>query len=122
MLARLSFRGDEGVRAKLAAGLGMLAASLRQHLEHEERDALTLVQRYLTPADWEWLEKEHFSKGYKPWEIPFALCFVLHELPAEAQQFVFSMDAAPPRRMWNFLRPAFERREQLAFGYVAAPG
>ena len=106
------------MRATLVAALGTFDASLRRHPEHEERDAPTLVQQYLSQADWKWLEKEHFSKGYKLREIPFALCFILHELPDEAQESVFSMDAAPPRRVWNFLRPGFERRERQAFRYV----
>lgn len=116
--ARLAYRGEQGVRAKLVATLGTLDAALQKHLAHEETDALALVQRYLTPADWEWLEKEYFSKAYKPWEIPFALCWVLHDMPADAQQFVFALDAAPPRRVWDFLRPGFERRERQAFLYA----
>lgn len=118
MLTRLASAGEEGVRAKLATKLETLDESLRQHLAHEETDALALVQRYLTPADWGWLEKEHFSKAYKPWEVPFALCWVLHELPDEARQLVFAIPGAPPRRIWTLLRPGFERRERRAFRHV----
>ena len=32
------------------------------------------------------------------------------------------MDAAPPRRVWNVLRPGFERRERQAFRYVMEQG
>jgi hypothetical protein len=41
-----------------AARVAATAEALHAHLGHEERDAMALVQRYLTAADWERLENE----------------------------------------------------------------
>ena len=121
-LARLaSARGSEGdadIRAALVVRLAATRERLGAHLGHEESDAMTLVQRHLTPQEWQALDKE-FGKDYKPSDVLFALPWVLHEVPADHWEKVRAFIGAPMAAIWRMvLRGPFERRERRAFRYV----
>jgi hemerythrin-like domain-containing protein len=90
---------------------------LTEHLAHEEGQALPMLQRTLTVEENQAFE-DAAAKGYPARIIPFALCWSLHQLPAEARGAIF--DQAPPGSalLHRLLRRRFEKREREAFRYV----
>ncbi|WP_336030241.1 hemerythrin domain-containing protein [Geodermatophilus sp. FMUSA9-8] len=74
-------RGDAATRAELAAQAVALRDGLAAHLAHEESDGMEQVQRHLTPEDWERLEREVFSKEYRPHEMLGALGWTVSAIP-----------------------------------------
>lgn len=117
---RLAERADADVREALEVRVVALSERLSQHLAHEERDAMTLVQRYLTHADWERIDNEYFKSSYGPRDMPFIAPWALHRLPADRfTQVRDSMVGRPLEFVWRtFWRRPFERRERTAFRYV----
>jgi hypothetical protein len=118
--ARMAERADADARDALEVRVAAVGERLAKHLGHEERDAMALVQRYLTAADWERLEREHFKPLYKPRDLPFVVAWALHRLPADRFARVRDgMAGRPLELVWRlFLRGPFERREREAFKYV----
>ncbi|HEY0127495.1 MAG TPA: hemerythrin domain-containing protein [Blastococcus sp.] len=118
--ATLAGRAEGIARAELAADLTRTRDKLAAHLGHEERDALALVQRFLTPADWARLDKQ-VGAGYPTRLIPFTLAWVMHDLPVEARPVAEEFLGKPAARLWSlvFRRP-FERQERAAFRYATA--
>jgi hypothetical protein len=53
--------GTPDQRAALAVRTAAARDCLGRHLEHEETEALALVQRHLSQEDWHRMEKEHFQ-------------------------------------------------------------
>ncbi|WP_188187468.1 hemerythrin domain-containing protein [Nonomuraea sp. SYSU D8015] len=117
---RLASLPDADARDALEVRIVALNERLGQHLAHEERDAMALVQRYLTHADWESLEEEHFKSAYGPREMPFVASWALYRLPEEHFTRVRdSMAGRPLEVIWRlFWRRPFERRERAAFRHV----
>jgi hypothetical protein len=91
--------------------------NLHEHLAHEEGQALPMLQRTLTVEENEAFEAAA-GKGYPLRIVPFVLCWVMHELPAEAGARIIAQ--APPGYglIHRLLRGRFERREREAFRYV----
>lgn len=117
---RLAERADADARDALEVRVVALAERLSRHLAHEERDAMALVQRYLTHADWERLENEVFKPAYGPRDMPFLASWALHRLPATHFRRVRdAMAGRPLEIMWRlFWRRPFERRERAVFRYL----
>jgi len=91
---------------------------LTQHLGHEEREALALVQRYLSAADWERIGETHFVRPKNVWQTIAVLAWVMHGLPDAAARLLTG--AAPVRVLWRlFLRGPFARGERRVFRYLA---
>ncbi|WP_116452947.1 hemerythrin domain-containing protein [Blastococcus litoris] len=118
--ATLAERADEAAHAALVADLTRTRERLGAHLGHEERDALALVQRFLTPADWARIDKQ-VGAGYPAKLIPFTLAWVMHDLPAEGRTAAAAFLGRPAHTLWSlaFRRP-FERKERAAFRYATA--
>jgi len=118
--ATLAERGDETVRAALVADLTRTRERLGAHLGHEERDALALVQRFLSAEDWARMDKQ-IGSGYPASLIPFTLAWVMHDLPADAVGAARAFLGAPASLLWWVaFRRGFERRERVAFRYAKA--
>jgi hypothetical protein len=117
---RLASLPDADARDALEVRIVALNERLRQHLAHEERDAMALVQRYLTHAEWDRVEEEHFRAAYGPRQLPFLVSWTLHRLPEEHFARVRdAMGGRPMEVIWRlFWRLSFERRERVAFRYV----
>jgi hypothetical protein len=116
--ATLAERSDEAARAALADDLTRTRERLGSHLGHEERDALALVQRFLTPEDWVGLD-EQVSSGYPARLIPFTLAWVMHGLPAEGRAAAAGFLGRAAVVLWSVaFRRAFERTERVAFRYA----
>ena len=116
--ATLAERADEPARTTLAADVTRTHERLAAHLGHEERDALALVQRFLTPEDWARMDKQ-VGAGYPTSLIPFTLAWLMHELPADGRTAAVAFLGRPASTLWQlaFRRP-FERRERAAFRYA----
>jgi Hemerythrin HHE cation binding domain len=118
--ATLAERADETARTTLVADLTRTHQLLGAHLGHEERDALALVQRFLTPEDWARLDKQ-VGSGYPTKLIPFTLAWIMHGLPADGRAAAARFLGRPTTLLWSlaFRRP-FERTERVAFRYATA--
>jgi hypothetical protein len=106
--------------ARAALEVRMVAARERlgHHLGHEERDALALVQRYLSPADWEHFEKTYVTPAKSLRETLEVVGWLLHEMPSPAVARLMHK-AKPLVVVWRaFLRGPFARRERRAFRYA----
>ena len=115
---RLAATSDADARAALEVRLVAARRTLGEHLAHEEGEALTLVQRYLSQQDWETIEPDHFAAGYSPVESLKALCWVLHGLPEPAREALFRQPGVGLLQLpWKWiLRPVFARAERRVFG------
>ena len=116
--AVLADRADEPARTALADDLAVTCERLGAHLGHEERDALVLVQGFLTAEDWARMDKQ-IGAGYPASLIPFTLAWIMDELPAEARGAASTFLGRPASTLWwlAFRRP-FERKERAAFRYA----
>lgn len=103
------------VRAGLGHQLGTARVLLGNHLGHEERDAMALVQAHLTEADWKRVEKEHFQAAYGPKDLPFVVAWTLKGLGPAGLRRVRAMGGLPIRIVAFFAVPGFRRRERRAF-------
>ena len=72
---------DGDARAALEIRLVATRERLDCHLGHEERDAIALIQRYLTAPDWHAVDTR-IQQSYTLRESLDVLPWVLHELPA----------------------------------------
>jgi hypothetical protein len=115
---RLAERDDDDARAALAVRLVATRERLARHLEHEERDAIALVQRHLTEADWQALEEEHFRADLSPRDLLAIVPWAAHGIPAETRRLVLARTGLPFRVLWRLGRRSFERRERAAFRFV----
>ncbi|MFI6480495.1 hemerythrin domain-containing protein [Nonomuraea sp. NPDC050663] len=114
---RLGEHADEEARDALLGRLRTLAQRLHRHLEHEESEAMALVQRLLSQADWERLDKE-FQSAYGMRELPFMASWALYGLRGEQLREVLAkIDSKPLELLWSWWwRRSFERGEKEAFG------
>ena len=91
--------------------------ALLRHLEHEETEALPMVQRVLTVDEYAAAEAAA-QKGYPLRSMPFLVPWVMHELPEQVARRV--VDGAFPgfTLLHRLSRISFLRQERLAFRHV----
>ncbi len=75
--------GGAAAREALAATTARLRDDLQNHLVNEEANGMPLVQRYLTPQDWDRLDREVFQRDYTAREVPAVLGWVSNGLTDE---------------------------------------
>jgi hypothetical protein len=113
----------EGTAADARAALEIRLVAIRErldrHLAHEERDAIELIQRYLTAADWHILDRE-IQRSYSARESLAVMPWVLYELPRSARDRLLTMPGAGVLLLgWRLvLRRGFERRQRRTFRYA----
>ncbi len=118
--ARLANHADESARAALAVRLVAARQHLAEHLRHEETEAIAIIQEVLTNEDWHHLDEEHFKKGVTFRQIFALVPWVLHEIPAGIRADLFAQPGGTVHKvMWWLSRRGFDRRERVAFRYVA---
>lgn len=116
-LSRLAEQADEDARAALVVRLNATRERLAQHLGHEERDAMALVQAHLSPAEWHAMD-EDFARDYTARDKLFALPWVLHDVPEQVLPRVLDYIGTAPTLVWRVaMRRRFVRRERTVFGY-----
>jgi hypothetical protein len=118
-LAVLAERADEDARAALHVRLVGAGERLGAHLAHEERDALALVQRLLTPDDWARMEKEHFARTATLRYLVFVVPWVLDELPEHALRRLRASSGPVFQLLQPLLRPSYRRLDRAAFRHLA---
>ncbi len=107
--------GDASTHERLAATTAQLRDALTAHLAHEERDGMALVQRHLTPADWQRLDKEVFAKDYTLREVPAVLGWVMSGLSPEHAAKIPGANA-PFLTFGRWMARRFDRGEARVFG------
>jgi hypothetical protein len=117
-LAALGRAPDRDVRAAFEVRVTAAATTIDRHMAHEERDALALVQRHLTPDDWHAMEKEHFEKTASMAYIAYVVPWVLHGLPDGARQRLRAETGPAISLLHPLLRPRFARLERRAFRHL----
>lgn len=114
---------DRGhLRAALAVRIAEARELLAQHLRHEERDAIAILQRHTTAEEWKALEEEHFQGKADLRFIRYAVPWIAEDLPADAMARALA-DAGEVFRVILWIgRPGFRRLERRAFRHVAGVG
>ena len=104
-------------RDALAGSMTRMREVLLQHLAHEEGQALPLLQRSLSVEENEAFEQAA-QKGYPLRVVPFTLCWVMDELPAEARERILA--TAPPGYglLLRLLTRRYDKSGQLAFRHL----
>ena len=115
---RLAQHDDEDARAALAVRLCAARESLGRHLRHEETEAIAIIQRVMTNAEWEQLEEEHFKAGVSFAQVLALVPWAAHDVPGPLRRQVFAKTGRPNHILWLLTRRGFERRERVAFRYV----
>jgi hypothetical protein len=80
---------------------------------------MALVQRHLTQADWDRLDREVFAKDYRAREVPAVLGWVLSGLPPEAARRLPGANALF-LAFGRLMARRFDRREAQIFGRPVA--
>ena len=108
-------------RNALAIRLAGLREVLGEHLRHEETVVLPLVQRAMTEAEMQVVEKA-IGKSYPVREMPFIVGWAMEGLPTDAREAMFALAGAPYRVVYALVRPWFRRGEARAFRYGEGRG
>ena len=104
-------------RDKLAADVAATRDGLAQHLEHEETEALPLVQRHLTPAEWE-LAEQRAGTGVGLRDLAFLVPWMAERLDQETLGAAFRKAGAPMRVLYALTRGRFAKVEAVAFRHA----
>ena len=112
-------RQAEEVRAALRDRLAETRGLLGEHLAHEEMHAMAILQRHLTPADWERIAEEHFKVDEHPVALRFLVPWVVDEVPVDKLDEVFANHGQGLRILWWLTRRGFRLGERRAFRYAA---
>ncbi|CAA9319341.1 MAG: Hemerythrin domain protein [uncultured Friedmanniella sp.] len=114
---RMAEHADTDAQAALVVRLSATRERLGHHLCHEETEAMALVQKHVSAAEWHALDDE-FRKHYTAQDQLFALPWVLSGLPADVAPRVMAFIGTGGTLLWTLLRRRFERRERAAFRYA----
>jgi len=101
------------LRVRIAAA----RESLARHLEHEETEAMVVLQRRMTAADWAAMEKEIDGKEH-PAPLPFLVGWLAEGLPDADRERIFEKAGKPFKVLWWLTRRGFRKGEATAFKYV----
>ena len=118
-LARLADHADEQTRADLVRQLSAARDTLGAHLAHEETDAMALVQRHLTQADWDHLEETAFRPDAPIARLAFLVPWIADGLPEPVLRGLLDEAPLPMRVIYRLRRRAYARAQQAAFRHLA---
>ena len=120
--ARLAEHDDEDARAALAVRVTAARESLGRHLRHEETEAIAILQRVLTQAEWDHIDEEHFKNDAMPFRRIVGLVpWVAYGVPPEQHDRIFAAVGGPFKLIWLLTRGRFARAEARTFRYVRVP-
>ncbi len=120
--ARLREAPDEDARATLAVRLATARDQLGQHLRHEETEAIEIIQRRLSDADWHEIEEENFKHEVSPRLLLSLVPWVAEGLRADVREVVFSAPGGRVNQaLWVLTRGGFRRRQRRAFAHLDGP-
>jgi hypothetical protein len=92
---------------------------LNDHLGHEERDAIAILQHYVPGEEWAAIERTKFRGGLSPSDLLNLLPWCVQGLPASVVQPLLAEAGRPFRMMLRLGRRRFERLDRAAFGHVS---
>jgi hypothetical protein len=108
---------DAATRDRLAAATKTSRDTLSDHMGHEEREALPLVQELLSEEGWQRVEKAAGSgKGLK--DLMFLAPWIADGLTPEQFETVVGMLGKPFTWMVSITRGRYARGEAIAFRYA----
>jgi hemerythrin-like domain-containing protein len=117
--ARLREHADVDARAALSVRLAAARAQLADHLRHEETEAIAIIQRRLSDADWHQIEEESFKHDIPPRTLLKLVPWVAEGVPADVREVVFSAPGGRLNRaLWYLTRGGFRRRQRRALAHV----
>ena len=120
--ARLREHADEDARATLAVRLAAARAQLGEHLRHEETEAIAIIQRRLSDADWHEIEENSFKHDIPVRTLFKLVPWVAEGVPADVREVVFSAPGGRVNQtLWYLTRGGFRRRQRRALAYVDGP-
>jgi hemerythrin HHE cation binding domain-containing protein len=105
--------------AERATALQELHDALNAHLDAEERDAVPLIQRHLTRADWERVE-ERAARGVSRKRLPLVYGWLTSA--GDAELLALAATNVPPLAYWLFRLfwwPSYRRRYERLYGSSA---
>jgi hemerythrin-like domain-containing protein len=103
---------------ELCTKLAELRAVLDEHMGHEEREALPLVQRVMTPDTYRQIEKA-IGKTYS---LRHAFALAAWALYGVAPEVRREFTPVPQRILYRLTHRRFERRHRAAMGVAGAVG
>jgi Hemerythrin HHE cation binding domain len=104
---RYAATADDEARTALATALDDLGEVLFPHLDREVEEAMPVVSRALTRAEWDAIEQEHHVKPKSVRELGFEGHWLLDDLDPEGRDVVVHTVPAPVRMV---LLHGFRRR------------
>ncbi len=104
-------------RAALAVRLAAARESLGRHLAHEERDAMRILQRHLSPDEFHAIDA-HFAEDLRPRQLLALVPWALHEVPVDKRRGLMRAGAPAQRAAWRLTHHRFERLDRRAFRYA----
>ena len=81
---------------------------------------MALVQRYLTQAEWDLVEKQYFQRTPTPAQVLGLVPWAMHGLPEDVRGRLLVAMPMSFRVVWHLTHRRFERAEQHVFGAAAA--
>lgn len=117
---RLAERADADARAALVVRLVAGRESVARHLAHEETDAITLIQRVMTDAEWRQVEDEYFkSQPIPPRLILKTLPWMFDKLPLPIREQRLAEAPLLHRVAYRLFCGSYQRTERRTFRYAA---
>lgn len=110
--------GAEDVRAGLQVRVAATRDMLGRHLEHEETEAIVILQRHSSTEDWHRIEKEEIGKHRIAVPMPFLVGWCAEGIPARQRDEVFGIVGMPFKVLWLLTRRGFRRGERKAFAHA----
>lgn len=119
-LVDLAVAPTEERRVAVAETLDAVATILGDHLAHEERDAIAVLQRHVDATEWAELERDRLRGGLGPRVLLRMLPWAVQGVDDEVVRTVLR-DAGPPFRVLLALgRRGYRRLDSVAFRHVDA--
>jgi hypothetical protein len=109
-------RADD--RAALSVRLAAARECLGRHLAHEERDAIRILQRHLSPEEHQAVHAR-FVEGLPPRRLLALVPWALHEVPEDVRRELRRTARPAPRIVWRLTHRRFEARDRRAFRHAA---
>jgi hypothetical protein len=117
--ARKAAGGTADERAALTVRTAAARDGLGRHLAHEETEALALVQRHLSQADWDRMEEQHFQGPRMPLATTLLLVPCVSEgVPEEICRRAFAEAGWSYRLVRALTRRPYARAKRRAFAYA----
>jgi hemerythrin-like domain-containing protein len=110
-----------GARDRATAAFTDLRVLLDEHLAHEERDAVALIQEHLSAAEWKRMEDDGLAHKPAPPLLFFLLPWIADGLTKADLAPLLSAAGAPVAVMMRASTPGYRRRSRRAFAHLPAP-